>query len=150
MPDLLTHVLAAHVIGRPFRSAYGLVLMYTGTMLPDLLSRPFYILFPYTHEWTIPFHTPVGSILVAWFCSTFMQPDLRRSTFLYLTAGSGLHYLLDTFQMHLGDGNFWLFPFSWKAVEIGLFRPHEVLTILPLLILLAIGIEIVYRKLFHI
>ena len=57
MPDLITHMVFSHFLIRgyellkntkdftPFR-----ILFYVGTVLPDLLTRPWYILFADTYD----------------------------------------------------------------------------------------------------
>ena len=56
-------------------------------MLPDVLSRPFYILFPALHWWVMPLHTPVGMVIVCWSIAGLFQSSERRRVFIALAGG---------------------------------------------------------------
>ncbi len=150
MPDLLTHSAAAYLsarrwFGEPGVSRATAILFIVGTMLPDVLSRPFYILFPALHWWVMPLHTPAGVLIVCWIITGFFQAAERRRVFIALTGGVLLHFLLDAPQKHIAAGYFWLFPFSWKTYEWGLWWSEDSVRIVPWVILLVAIVEILIR-----
>jgi hypothetical protein len=147
MPDLLTHSAAAylttrHWFGRPGIPRATAILFIVGTMLPDVLSRPFYILFPALHWWVMPLHTPAGMLIVCWVITGFFQAAERWRVFIALISGVLLHFVLDAPQKHIAAGYFWLFPFSWKTYEWGLWWSEDSVRILPGVILLVAIVEI--------
>lgn len=151
MPDLCTHFLTAHVLkrGPDFFSSktspiHPRIVFYMGTLLPDLLSRPWYILFPPLKDWVIAMHTPMGALLAFAILSYFFEPGFRRSVFLNLCGGGALHFLLDAFQKQILGNNFWLFPFSWKDFGFDVFWAGDVIPFVPLWIFLFIVIEMLY------
>ena len=132
MPDLVTHTAAAYLISRSNRFERFRVLFYVGTILPDILARPIYILWPKLFYYTIAIHTPVFMLVFTLLLVEFFPSTSRKSARLYLLAGIVLHFLLDLFQRHLLTGYYWFFPFSWASFELGLFWPEEPLQLLPL------------------
>ena len=139
MPDLITHVALSHLVRRPFdrRASQGKILplrplFYLGTILPDILTRPWYILFPITHDWTLCLHTPLGMLLFTGILALFFESSLRKRAFINLSTGVGCHFLLDALQKQVTGNNFWLFPFSWKSVEYGIAYAEDYLDLIPL------------------
>jgi hypothetical protein len=142
---------AAHLIkrGPAFFSSkpspiHGRIVFYIGTLLPDLLSRPWYILFPPLKDWVIAMHTPMGALLTFGILASFFEPHFRRSAFLNLCGGGALHFFLDAFQKQILGNNFWLFPFSWKDFGFDVFWAGDVIPFVPLWIFLFIAIEILF------
>lgn len=137
MPDLVTHVVAGYGLQRGFwprLSAWFLI----GAVFPDLLTRPFTIVWPGSFWWTMPFHTPIGLALVCGAVAFLHGARGRRSVFVNLLAGSFLHVFLDLFQAHLAGSYYLFFPFSWRSVEVDLMWPETTLYLLPLWIVLGI------------
>jgi hypothetical protein len=156
MPDLVTHTAVAHLIRRPFdlkkapaKAPSLLILFYLGTILPDILTRPWYILFPATHDWTLPFHTPAGALVACGLLALLFKPGYQKKAFSLLGAGSILHLVLDGFQKQIIGNNFWLYPFTWKDFGYGVIWPGEIMKYIPCwivaVILLEIGIAF-YRR----
>ncbi len=150
MPDLVTHITLSHLIRRPFnrqqkseRTVPLWILFYLGVLLPDLLTRPWYILFPVTKDWTAPFHTPVGLLATTALLALFFEPALRKQAFIHLSAGAGIHLVLDGFQKQVNGGNWWLFPFTWKQVRYGIAWPETFLHLIPVWIGAVVAVEIV-------
>jgi len=144
MPDLVTHVIAGYGVQRglwPRLSPWFLV----GAVLPDILTRPFTILWPGSFWWTMPLHTPLGLLLVCAAFAFLHRPAARASVFLNLGAGSLVHVTLDLFQAHLAGSYFLFFPFSWRSIEVDLMWPETTLYLLPLWI--AIGLWLAIREL---
>jgi hypothetical protein len=102
-----------------------------GTILPDILTRPFIILFPPVGWFFMPFHTPAGLLLVSALISELFAASRRRLIFLSLTGGAGLHLFLDLFQKHSSGGYYLFFPFSWRKFEFGLVSPEASLYLFP-------------------
>jgi hypothetical protein len=118
-----------------------------GTILPDVLTRPVYIVFPSLHWFVMPLHTPIGLFLVCQLISRFLPPQQQRPVFYNLMGGAVLHLLLDICQKQMGDGYHLFFPFSWSSFEIGLFWAETSLYLLPLW--LGIGVFLVGRWMFR-
>ena len=132
MPDLLTHLIVAEGCRKATLSDALTYWFLVGTILPDMLTRPFNILFPSLYWFFVPLHTPVGLFFVCMAISQFFSTAERRSVFCNLLGGAALHLVLDLFQKHIGEGYYLLFPFSWRSFEIGLLWPEESLYLLPL------------------
>jgi hypothetical protein len=148
MPDLITHVAAAHLLKRPFEirdpsrnHAPVRTIFYLGAMLPDLLSRPWYILFPPVQDWVVAFHTPFGMLLTCGLLTLLFERNLRGKVFLWLMAGVLLHFGMDCLQKQVTGNNFWLFPFSWRNFGYGLFWAGEAVTFMPVWIALVALME---------
>ncbi len=147
MPDLITHVAASHLIRRGVEFSrrrpiplHFCTLFYLGTILPDILTRPFYILFPATHDWTIAFHTPVGMLFTTGFLAMFFGRD-RRNIFIALFTGAMGHFIVDTLQKKVTGNDFWLFPFSWKSVGWGVVWADDLIPYIPIWIGIILLIE---------
>ncbi|MBN1783032.1 hypothetical protein JW948_17995 [bacterium] len=157
MPDLITHMAFSHVLIRiyeqirnsPHRSACR-VLFYLGTILPDILSRPWYIVFPKLHAVTLAMHTPAGMLLVCLIVALLFETPVRKPVFLYLWAGTWAHFLLDAFQKQLIYNNYWFFPFTWKAVGWGIAGAGTILEWIPVwlacVLVFELSIFIINRK----
>lgn len=124
MPDLITHTFAAYLLTRTAPQRSFRYLFYLGTILPDILSRPVYILAPRWYEYTIAIHTPVFIALTILLLSEWFAADLRALVRKALFLGATLHFGLDIMQRHLGGGYLWLYPFSWRTFELGWFGPE--------------------------
>lgn len=132
MPDLLTHIAVAYGCQRCAMKSPLTSWFLVGTVLPDVLTRPFSILFPSLAWFVMPLHTPVGLLLVCALVSHLIPQKNRRSVFYNLLGGAALHLLLDLFQKHIGGGYYMFFPFSWWSFEFGFIWPETSLYLLPL------------------
>lgn len=135
MPDLITHSAFSYMVSRSSRFDRFRIIFYLGTVLPDVLSRPIYIINPFWYPYSVAVHTPVFLTLFCLLAAEFFKADLRRSVRLYLLAGVYVHFLLDFFQRHIEAGYLWFFPFSWSSYEIGLFWPETPLMLTPVWLL---------------
>jgi len=150
MPDLITHVALSHILRRPFDRGRRMsevlpfrVLFYLGIILPDILTRPWYILFPVTHNWTLCFHTPLGMGLTAGILAMFFESSIRKIAFKNLTLGAGTHFILDTLQKKITGDNYWFFPVTWKSVEHGIAWAEDYVDLIPLWLGLVLLVEFV-------
>ena len=143
MPDLLSHVAIAYGVQRYSGKLFSTPWFLIGTILPDILSRPFNILFPSVSWFFVPFHTPAGLLLVSALISEFFAAPMRRLVFLSLSGGASLHLFLDLFQRHSGGGYYLFFPFSWRKFEFGLVSPEASLYLFP--VWLSIGAFLAVR-----
>jgi hypothetical protein len=132
MPDLLTHVIIAQGCRMGIRGGALTPWFLVGTVLPDVLTRPFNIAMPPLFWFFMPLHTPAGFFVVCALVSHFFPAANRPSIFGNLLGGGALHLLLDIFQAHLAGSYYLLFPFSWWSFEFGLFWPEDSLYLLPL------------------
>jgi len=141
MPDLVTHTFSVYFFGLHPRSRRFRWIFYLRAFLPDLISRPLYILWPMWASYSVAMHTP---LFVAIFCvlmAELFDAPLRSPVRLALWAGSGLHFLLDSFQRHIGAGYNWLFPFSWRRFEFAWFWPESSLVLVPVWITILAVVE---------
>ena len=136
MPDLLTHYTAAYFLTPKRLFPRHRVLVYLGTILPDVITRPIYILMPSLERYTVAIHTPVFMLIFCLLLSEFFQSPKSAKVRAFLLFGVGLHFFLDFFQRHFIGGYYWLFPFSWDYFEIGLFWPETPLLLSPLWLLM--------------
>lgn len=143
MPDLVTHGFAAWLLIRPQRWRKVRLLFFFGTFLPDVISRPLYILFPRWQSCTVAMHTPLFALLSGLLAAEFMAPELRRAARAAISAGIVLHFSLDVMQSHLGAGYYWFFPFSWRSFELGWFWPEATVAWIPLWLAIFTGGEVV-------
>ncbi|MBN2357032.1 hypothetical protein JXO59_13025 [candidate division KSB1 bacterium] len=144
MPELVTHAFSAYFLGyhrwfRPVRWIF-----YFAVLLPDLLSRPLYILRPQWVGYTVAVHTPIFAFGVCLLLAELFAASIRNRVRWALLSGCALHFLLDLFQRHLESGYIWLFPFSWESFEIGLFWPEAPLRLVPIWIGLMILFELIW------
>lgn len=143
MPDLITHVSLAHILIRGFHAfkrtslkfhAPEIWLFYMGTMLPDLLTRPVYILFPAAKHWTVFLHTPLAMLMVTLILTLCFEERTRARVFSYLASGALIHFLADALQKQVIGNNFWFFPFSWHNFSLNLIWAHEFMVVLPVVL----------------
>ena len=145
MPDLITHFAAAYILKTPSRWSRFRVPFYLGAILPDLLSRPFYILYPPATYIVYSLHTPVISAVICLLIAQFFEGEIRSRVRTNLLLGITLHYGLDLLQKHVIVPYFWFFPFSWKTFELGLFWPEDSLQLVPVWISLVLIIEVILQ-----
>jgi len=137
MPDLLTHYAIAHLSARRWwRPATSIFLL--GTILPDLLTRPFYIFWPEMFWLVMPLHTPAGILVVSGMIAAAFHAEHHATIFWSLSGGAALHFVLDALQKHLVAGYFWLWPFSWWTTERGFFWPEASLAAAPWLAMIVL------------
>jgi len=145
MPDLVTHLSIAYLIKRWTTLLKYSTIFYVGAILPDLATRPFYILFPATFWAVLPLHAPIPLLCVCVLIAYLFDEKSRKGVFIYLASGTFLHLLLDFFQKHIEPEFMPLFPFSWKAFELGLFWAEDSLYAIPLWIFLILLTEFIAR-----
>ena len=145
MPDLITHFGTAYfterITGRPSLR----ILFYAGVLLPDLLTRPIYILIPDLYWPLMPLHTPVGLVVTCLLFATFFEESIRKKAFAALFSGALLHLGVDQLQGNLIGGYELLYPFTWDYYSLKLFGPDDSLYIVPPLILVMAITEGVIR-----
>jgi hypothetical protein len=145
MPDLLTHLCSAQIARKTFKLKFFPVFAL-GVILPDLLSRPFHIIFPAVYWYVVPLHSPLVCVMYCFLISRLFAKQIRKAVFLYLSGGVGLHLFLDLFQKQISPHYFWFFPFSWKSYWVGLFWPGQALFFLPVTVGVTILITYLFRK----
>ncbi len=148
MPDLVTHFASAYILKIPDRWARFRIPFYLGALLPDLISRPWIILYPPSSFLVYSLHTPLMTAIVCLIIAQFFEDNIRSQVRVNLLLGVALHYSLDIFQKYLTVGYHWLFPFSWKSFGLDLFWPEDSVRFVPLWIGLILITEAVlqYRK----
>ena len=103
-----------------------IALVMLGAVLPDINA------IGYLLQWTginyggflLPFHTPIGSLLVAAIISLMFTK--RKQALSILGIGIATHYALDSLLLHVGGGMVLLFPFNWIwDYQLGLFSSNN-------------------------
>ncbi|MDM7924465.1 MAG: hypothetical protein QUS35_00425 [bacterium] len=152
MPDLVTHAAIGYLIRRPVEilrpsrdDASKRMLFFLGVILPDILSRPIYILLPGLHDWVVAFHTPAGLLAASGLLASRFEKPFRPTAFRFLVAGGLFHFLLDCFQKQVTGNNFWLFPFSYHDFGFSLFWAGDIVAFAPVWVGLAVLMEIGLR-----
>ena len=146
MPDLVTHLSIAYLVRRKVKFWDSRGAFYLGTIIPDILTRPITILFPNVAWAVMSLHTPIILFIVCWLISYFFAESLRKGVFISLVSGVYLHLFLDSFQKHVTPEYKWLFPFSWKAYEVGLFWAEDSLYTIPFWIFLILVTEFISKN----
>jgi len=146
MPDLVTHLSIAYLFNRWTKILEYSAIFYLGTILPDILTRTFYILFPSTSWAVLPLHAPIPLIFVCCLIAYLFDEQSRKGVFMSLASGVYLHLLFDLFQKHIEPEFLLLFPFSWKAFELGLFWAEDSLYTIPFWIFLILIAEFILKK----
>lgn len=134
MPDLVTHTTIGYLVRNRKWTKPILLLFIIGTILPDVLSRTFMIIFPQLKWFFHAFHTPIVIILFTLLFSLIFEKSLRLIVFKYVLLGAFFHCLLDFFQTGVSDTAYlWFFPFSATYdFRIGIFWAEDTLVLTPL------------------
>ncbi len=135
-PDWLTYVLSAWVmceiaailgLGRA-RRYVGVAAV--GSVIPDLV-KPFYLLKAFAGidliAFSIPFATPVGSILVVGLVALYFARREARNAFAFLLGGTIIHLVWDLLLHPYGGGTLVYFPFSMEQYALGLIWSDSIL-----------------------
>ena len=131
MPDLLTHVVVAWTLctllsfkWKQFNPQNTAIVM-VGALIPDLYKVQLPLSYLNLNEsiFIMPFHLPVGSLLLAGMVSLFFRD--RKMIFLFLTLGVATHYLLDLLLVNLGGGMELLYPLSWERFSFNVISPTD-------------------------
>ena len=146
MPDLATHLLSSRLLAKanPGWQA-AMVPFLFGAVLPDLLTRPLYILFPSLFWLFFPLHAPLPLLFVCYATSMVMRWRPRQTAFIALYLGALLHIGVDLLQKSVTISYAPLFPFSWATWKGGLFWPDQSLLAIPILLALTLGLPLVGR-----
>ena len=99
MPDIIGHLASGYLLRNlqltreTLRHAFPLVLF--GLILPDLLSRPYWIIGPGYFFTAHYFHTPFACFLQTLVLSCFFAPGHRKMAFRAITLGWVFHQSFD-------------------------------------------------------
>lgn len=140
MPDLLTHALFAHAAARRWRFVPAALVFIFGALLPDLVTRPWYIVFPEMYWAAQPLHTPLGLAVLSAGLAGLFRAGERGRVFGLLMAGVAMHLAMDALQRHADHGYFLLFP-SWQTYHWGLWWPQQTIEALPVWLGLIAALE---------
>lgn len=148
MPDLATHLAAAHILGRALRGPAMPALCLVGTVLPDLYAKGFKLGFASAEWFTYPTHSPALLLLECYLPCLLLAESLRARGFLALYLGGLLHLVMDTCKDHYGGGIvLWGFPLRLQGCEWGLYFPEDTIYIAPIAVALALALELSLRAL---
>ena len=122
MPDWITHLLVAWMICtilsfkyKQINPAYTVVCM-AGALIPDTFKIviPLGIMGIKAENILMPFHLPLGSLIIASFFTLFFK-ERKKLVMSLLVLGVATHYALDLLLINLDGGMELLFPFSWNS-----------------------------------
>ncbi len=136
MPDWLTYILSAWVMCE-IAAILGLGgarryvgVAAVGSVIPDLV-KPFYLLKAYAGidliAFSVPFATPVGSIMVVGLVSLFFVRREMRRVLAFLLGGTVIHLAWDLMLHPYGGGTLFFFPFSMRQYALGLIWSDSIL-----------------------
>jgi hypothetical protein len=109
-----------------------------GTIVPDIIGRIPSIIASFFHiteqRWVVPLHTPICLVLVDLLISYLFVERIRKTVFLYLLCGSGIHLFWDILQEQFYLSDYYLFyPLNLYAPKIDLFYYNDTIYLFPLL-----------------
>jgi hypothetical protein len=145
MPDLVTHTTIAYLLSNNARFTRYRAFFYLGTILPDIITRPIYIIKPELYGYTTGMHTPVYVFVLILLFAELFRKEYSRFVRLYMVSGALLHFFLDALQRHLVGGYYWFFPFSFKTYNWGLFWPDSAVQLFPFWIATIAIVEFIIR-----
>ena len=140
MPELVTHLSLAAVLGRVRGRWHETLLFLLGTALPDIVGRPLLLVPGVPALMNAPSHAlVVQPVLAGVACLFFAQPR-RDRVFALLLAGCLLHLVCDALQSHYGAWftYHFLFPFSLRHSGGGFFHPSASICGAPWFLALAL------------
>ncbi len=126
MVDWIAHLLVPWIGSKIFQlkssklSNREIPIIMFGAVIPDIIK------INYLLSWIeidvagflLPFHTPVGSAIVAAIISLMFA---RRRVFFLMIVGVIAHFALDALLTHVAGGMIILFPFDWTwGFQLGL------------------------------
>lgn len=119
MVDWIAHLLASWIGSKlsqlrfPKLRNRDIALVMLGAVLPDIIAINYLIawLGVNTGGLLLPFHTPVGSVLVA--ATISLMFSKRKIAIHLMTIGIATHFALDSLLLHVSGGMVLLFPFNW-------------------------------------
>ena len=133
MADLFTHFIAARVPGSLVRDGRLQALLVIGTFLPDISGKGLFWVLDNSTASPLATHSIAGVLLISYLACLFLEEPLRRSGFLMLAAGGGIHILVDMTKDNLGAGGAMPFlPFSLRGTEFGWIDPENVVLLIPI------------------
>lgn len=155
--DWLVHVLVPWIGCKLIQLRYiklmnrDIALVMLGAVLPDIIAVG-YLLQAMGVNYggsLLPFHTLIGSVLVAAIISLLFSKKTR--VFYLLAAGFVSHYALDSLLLHAGGGMVLLFPFNWTwGFQLGLVPSDSwVPTIVVLFIAISLFTVLRLKKALH-
>lgn len=137
MPDLITHSVTAYLIRNRRLTMPDLIIYIFGSLLPDLATRPFMIIYPPLRYYLHTFHTPVAMLLIIYLIGNFFEDSIKYRVMKLMGLGVLTHFFLDLFQASVGfRGYSWFFPFTYWDFNFGLFWPEDSVQFIPVFILL--------------
>ena len=156
MVDWITHLLVPWVgltliqLRSPRLTNRDIAVAMLGAVIPDIFAIAY--LLPFlgidAGAFLLPFHTPIGSLIVAATVSFLFSKRLR--IFSLLTIGVASHFALDALLLHAAGGMALLFPFNWTlGFQLGLFPSDSWIPTLASVLgasLLFIGLKLKGRK----
>ncbi|MDP3734290.1 MAG: hypothetical protein Q8R37_03600 [Nanoarchaeota archaeon] len=137
MPDWLTHIVIAAVVGELF-SVRKKSLLFFGALLPDILPklvllRLFIPLPALDYTLLSAFHTPFVLFLVTLLIAPLFRYRYKIVVAL-ITLGALTHFVSDALLQHFSGGVALLYPLSLKHYTLNLVWPEQsYLILLPAL-----------------
>mgnify|MGYP001246578268 CR=1 FL=1 len=113
MPDIISHLASGYLVRniqvkwKTFHYAFPLILL--GLVLPDLFSRPYWVIGPGFFFTSHYFHTPFACFLQTLAIASLFAPGHRRMAFRAITIGWILHQSFDLLQRSLDPGYYYIF-----------------------------------------
>lgn len=119
MADLLVHYAVSRTASLGARGIVAAECLLLGAVLPDVLAKPFNILFQLGWATTAS-HAPLTWLAAAYVAAHAFRAPHRPAAFLGLLIGGWLHIGVDLLRETMGMGSIALFyPFSVESYQVG-------------------------------
>jgi membrane-bound metal-dependent hydrolase YbcI (DUF457 family) len=132
MADLLVHYAVGRAAAAGARSAVVAECLILGAVLPDVLSKPFELIFRLGWA-SAATHSLIPWAALAYAAAHLFRAPLRPAAFLGILLGGWIHFGADMLRDALGMGAVpLLYPFSLGMVEAGgLYHSEDTLQYAP-------------------
>ncbi|MBI2899106.1 MAG: hypothetical protein HYY17_02910 [Planctomycetes bacterium] len=147
MADLVTHYLTARIpaarLSRPIQAAF-----VVGALLPDVVGKFLDRALQTSMRFDVPSHTVLGLALYAYAACFLFEERVRRGAWLALWLGGLLHVFVDLLKDTMGSASsaFFLFPFTARSFELGLYEPLHAVWSVPVAVVFAASWEWFARR----
>ncbi len=119
MADLLVHYAVSRTASLGARGVVAAECLLLGAVLPDILSKPFLLIFKLGWATTAS-HAPLTWLAAAYVIAHAFRAPHRPAAFLGLLIGGWLHIGVDLLRETMGLGSIsLLYPFSVESYQLG-------------------------------
>lgn len=126
-----------------YYSEYRL-LIFTGTIFPDIISKPFQFFSSTLYNFSLPIHSPLVVLFAAFVLTRFIYINNKQTSFYTLAVFSMFHIFLDNLQQGLNPGYQTFFPFSLKRYGLNIVSSEMYLYLMIIMVVLSVTLELYF------